>query len=80
MTAAAALENLNENHGAARLSVLAVHQLPHNLTVGQDPEDATKACLYGLPTYSTEEQQKGRAMTMATDLARISVLVAPLAH
>lgn len=77
LTPASAIDELRENHGIARLSVLAVHQLPHGLTIGPDPENDTKACLYGLPMFSTEEQQRGRAVTMATDLARISVIVTP---
>lgn len=78
LTPESAIDELQENHGVARLSVLAVHQLPHGLTVVADPENNTKAYLYGLLMFSTEEQQRGRAVTMATDLARLSVIVAPL--
>lgn len=76
-TAQSAIEDLHENHGVARLSVHDVHQLPHSLTVREDPESNSKAYLHGLPMFSTEQQQRGRAVTMATDLAHISVIVAP---
>jgi hypothetical protein len=77
LTPESAIEELRENHGVGRLSVLAVHELPHSLMVGPDPENNTKAYLHGLPLFSTDEQQRGHAMTIATDLSRICFIVAP---
>ena len=75
LTAEAAVDELREHYGIAQLSVLAIHALPHGLTVRQTPDEPSKADLFGLPLYSTDERQRGLAVTMATDLANLSRLI-----
>jgi hypothetical protein len=67
-----AIRDMHEQHGVAELSVSRVHALPHGLRVMSDPEDATKARLFGLPVYSVATEQIGLRMNVATDLAAIS--------
>jgi len=73
LTPQSAVDDLHEHHGAATLSVGEIHHLPHNLLVRIDPENDAKAMMSGLPLFSTEATERGRAITVATDLARISV-------
>jgi hypothetical protein len=75
-SAASAVDELREHHGAAALSVAAVHDLTHNLRIQPDADDAMKAELHGLPLFSTDPIQRDRAVTMATDLAGLSRWVA----
>jgi hypothetical protein len=72
LTAGSAVDELTEHHGTAALSVLAVNALPHHLQVIPDPDNAAKAQMSGLPMFSTEEAQRGLAITMASDLAAIA--------
>jgi hypothetical protein len=72
-TPASAVDELKENHGSASLLVSAVNALPHNLSVRIDPTAATKAHLWGLPLFSTEDTQRDLAITVATDLAGIAI-------
>lgn len=72
LTPQSAVSELVENHGTARLFIQEVHSLPYGLTVRADVENPTKAYMYGLPTHSLDEAQRGSAMTVATALANIS--------
>jgi hypothetical protein len=71
----AAIDELNEHYGVARLSVLDIVALPHGLTVRPTPNEPLKADLLGLPLHSTEERQRDLAVTMGTDLANLAYLV-----
>jgi hypothetical protein len=71
-TPESAVDELEEHYGSASLVVSAVHALPHNLTVRIDPANNTKAHMWGLPLYSTENEHVDRIMTVATDLAKIA--------
>jgi hypothetical protein len=75
LTIEAAIDELREHYGIAELSVLAIHELPHGLTVRSAPNEPSKADLFGLPLYSTEEYQRDLAVTMAKDLATLAHLV-----
>lgn len=75
LTAEAAIEELAEHYGVAGLSVLAIVQLPHGLTVRPTPNEPMKADLLGLPLHSTDEHQRDLAVTMAKDLAHLAHLV-----
>jgi hypothetical protein len=73
LTPQSAVDELREHHGAAALSVGTVHIMQHNLSVRLDPENGSKARMFGLPIFSTNSEERGRAITIATDLARVSV-------
>jgi hypothetical protein len=75
LTPVSAVNELRENFGVARLSVIEVHQLPYNLRLHLDPQDDTKAEMFGLPLHSTDEAQRALAIEMASDLADIASLV-----
>jgi len=75
LTIDAAIDELRENSGVAELSVMAIHELPHGLTVREATSERYKANLFGLPLYSTDPQQRDIAVTMATDLASLAHLV-----
>lgn len=77
LSAQHAVEDLRENHGTAKLTVGPIHALPHSLRVMSDREQEGKAELYGLPLHSSEPTEIDLAITIATDLAYISVLVPP---
>jgi hypothetical protein len=72
LTPQTAVDELNEHHGTAALSVLAVHNLGHNLRVVADPDSDAKAQMLGLPLHSTDPSQINAAMGVATALADIS--------
>lgn len=72
-----AVDELVEHHGAARLSVMAVHALPHSLTVRSDPRNAAKAEMFGLPLFSRDPTLRDLAVTIATDLAELANFVHP---
>lgn len=75
LTPQSAVDELRENFGVASLSVRAINELPHGLTIRPDPRDATKVEMFGLPTHSIDTQQINLAIAMATDLAGIAYLV-----
>jgi hypothetical protein len=75
LTPQSAVDDLRENHGAGGLLVQEVRALPHRLTIQIDPGNDTKAYMYGLPMHTTENVQRALAITIATDLARISFFV-----
>ena len=54
---------------------LVIAELPYDLTVRPNPEDAQKVDLLGLPLFSTEQTQRDLAMTIASDLAGISIYI-----
>jgi hypothetical protein len=54
---------------------MAIHALPHGLTVREALGEPYKANLFGLPLHSTDPQQRDLALTMATDLAGLAHLV-----
>lgn len=74
-TPESAVDELKEHHGVGELMELAIHELPHGLTLQQDQEDQLKVYLLGLPPFSNEQAQRDLIMTMATDLARISTYI-----
>ena len=74
-TAANAVDELAEHHGAGELMELAIRELPYGLTIRSNPENAQKPDLLGLPLYSTEQAQRDLAIAMATDLAAISFYI-----
>lgn len=78
LTPQSAVDELIENHGVAGLSVMAIHALPHHLTVRPNPDNVTKADIVGLPLHSTDAEQIGLAITVATDLAGLAFLVPPI--
>ena len=71
LTPKSAVDELKVHFGIAALSVLDIHNLPHNLKVQPDPHDQNKAEMFGLPLHSTDPEQIDLAVTMATDLANI---------
>jgi hypothetical protein len=75
LTIEKAIDELNEHHGTASLSVMRIHLLPHNLSVRVNATDEMKADILGLPLHSTEEDQRAIAISMATDLAELANLV-----
>jgi hypothetical protein len=75
LTIEKAIDELKEHHGVASLSVMRIHRLPHNLSVRVNSEDPMKADIWGLPLHSEDEEQRGRAVTIATDLAALANLV-----
>ena len=75
LTPQTAVDELREHHGTAALRVIAVHALPHRLRVLADRTNAGKAEMHGLPLFSTEDEQRDLAVTVATDLANISTFV-----
>ena len=74
LTIDAAIDELREHFGVGELSVLAIHDLPHGLTV-REAGEPLKADLFGLPLFSTDSHQRDLAVTMATDLANLAHLV-----
>jgi hypothetical protein len=72
---ASAVDELKEEHGVASLSVLKIHRLAHRLSVVSDPDNSEKAYLLGLPLFSTDEKERDIAVTMATDLASMSIYI-----
>lgn len=72
LTPESAVDELYENHGVASLSVMEIHALPYNLMVKPDPQNTTKAEMFGLPIFSTDPVLRGLALTIATDLAALA--------
>jgi hypothetical protein len=70
-----AVDELREHFGVGELSVREIHALPHGLSTLQHPKNNLKAMICGLPLFSEDSVQRDRAITMATDLARICYLV-----
>ncbi len=77
LTPETAIDELREHHGIAGLAVLEIHRLPHGLAVRFDPQNGTKAELFGLPLYSTEPAERNLAMTIAEDLAGLTHFIPP---
>lgn len=75
LTIDAAIDELREHFGVGKLPVLAIHALPHGLTVRETVGEPLKADLFGLPLFSTDPLQRDLAVTMATDLANLAHLV-----
>jgi hypothetical protein len=75
LTPESAVDELKQHYGIASLSVRAIHNLPHGLTVRPEPGSTTKAEMFGLPLYSTDPTQRDLAVTMATDLAGLAQLL-----
>jgi hypothetical protein len=75
LTVEKAVDELIEHFGVASLSVMRIHLLPHNLSVRANSRDTMKADIWGLPLYGENEDQRGIAVTMATDLADLANLV-----
>jgi len=75
LTVEKAIDELKEHYGVASLSVMRIHWLPHNLSVRVNSKDPMKADIWGLPLHSEEEEQRGRAFTIATELAALANLV-----
>lgn len=74
-TPQSAVDELSNHFGAARLSCEEVHALPHGLVVREDADNVTKAYMFGLPLFSEEQTLRDIAITVATDLAGISIHV-----
>src|SRR5438552_585779 len=68
MTRTAAVDELDENFGVARLSVAGIVTLPFNLSVRFLAGSDQKAELLGLPLFSTEQDQRDLALTVAREL------------
>ena len=75
LTPASAVDELAEHHGVGQLSVAAIHELPHNLAVRPDPENAAKTELFGLPLFSEDPILRDLAVTIATDLAGLTYYI-----
>lgn len=75
LTVEKAIDELKEHYGVASLSVMRIHWLPYNLLVRVNSKDPMKADIWGLPLHSEDEEQRGLAFTVASDLAAIANLV-----
>jgi hypothetical protein len=75
LTVQSAVDELDEHFGVAGLAVGRIHGLGYEFEIRPDPDNDSKAYLFGLPLHSTEPEQISLAIAIATDLASIAYLV-----
>jgi hypothetical protein len=71
----AAVRDLQTNEGYCKIMVGIIHALPYGLQVRIDPEDESHAFICNLPLLTISDQTRERAMLIANELARRSVVI-----
>jgi len=75
LTPEAAVRYLTTNEGYCKISVGAIHGLPHGLQVRRDLEDNEHAYICNLPLRTTSEVELGKAINIGNRLAEKSVVI-----
>jgi hypothetical protein len=75
LTPAAAVRYLQSNEGYCRISVGAIHALPHGLEVRVDLNDPEHAFICNLPLMTISDDTRERARLIGGMLARLSTVV-----